>query len=138
MRHRTTPPPYAATGLDGPLTVVRETTERLRRRRLDSPLGVGELARQLIADDAREHFGVLLLDTKLQLIAWHHVSTGTLSASLVHAREVFGPALRLLGVAALVLGRAWRSSTSGSSTRRCTPTYAALSLAAALPRTGGP
>jgi hypothetical protein len=34
---------------------------------------------------------------------FHRVSVGTLSASLVHPREVFGPALRTLGVAALIL-----------------------------------
>jgi DNA repair protein RadC len=84
-------------------TVLREATERLHRRRLDSPQAVAELVRQLIPDDAREHFGVVLLDAKLQLVAWHHVSTGTLSASLVHPREVFGPAFRLLGVSSVAL-----------------------------------
>ncbi len=31
--------------------------------------------------------------------AYHEVSSGTLTASFVHPREVFGPALRVLGVA---------------------------------------
>jgi DNA repair protein RadC len=46
---------------------------------------------------------MLLLDAQNGLVAAHHVSTGTLSASLVHPREVFGPALRFLGVASVVL-----------------------------------
>lgn len=45
----------------------------------------------------------MLLDAQNGLVAAHHVSTGTLSASLVHPREVFGPALRVLGVASVVL-----------------------------------
>lgn len=57
----------------------------------------------MIPDDAKEHFVVLMLNARNQCIAWHHVSEGTLNASLVHPREVFGPALRMLGVAGLVL-----------------------------------
>ena len=37
------------------------------------------------------------------LVAAHEVSSGSLSASLVAPREVFGPALRLLGVASVIL-----------------------------------
>ncbi|MBM4114234.1 MAG: hypothetical protein FJ253_12835, partial [Phycisphaerae bacterium] len=33
-----------------------------------------------------------MLNTKNGLVAFHRVSIGTLSASLVHPREVFGPA----------------------------------------------
>ncbi len=57
----------------------------------------------LIPDDAREHFVALYLSTQNGLIATHHVSTRTLSASLVHPREIFGPAMRLLGVASIIL-----------------------------------
>lgn len=44
-------------------------------------------------DDGREVFGVVLLDTRHRLIGVHVVSIGCLNASLVHAREVFAPAL---------------------------------------------
>ena len=70
---------------------------------LSDPAAVAELARRLIPDDAREHFGTFMLNAQNRLVAYHEVSVGTLSASLVHPREVFGPALRLMGVAALVL-----------------------------------
>jgi DNA repair protein RadC len=70
---------------------------------LSAPDAVATLARELIPDDAREHFGVFLLNARNGLIAYHEVSTGTLSASLVHPREVFGPALRVMGVASLIL-----------------------------------
>src|SRR5213593_551412 len=84
--------------------VVREPgVVRARQAQLDTPAAVAALAAQLIPDDAREHFGVLMLDMKNRLVAYHEVSTGTLSASLVDPREVFGPALRVMGVAAIVL-----------------------------------
>ena len=70
---------------------------------LSDPKAVAELARKLIPDDAREHFGIFMLNAQNRLVAYHEVSTGTLSASLVHPREVFGPALRLMGVAAVIL-----------------------------------
>src|SRR5215475_3322554 len=83
-------------------TVVREAPAGAPRS-LGDPDAVAALARDLIPDDGREHFGVFLLNAKNGLVAYHEVSTGTLSASLVHPREVFGPALRMLGVAAVIL-----------------------------------
>src|SRR3989442_7782699 len=72
-------------------------------RILSDPDAAATLAREMIPDDAREHFGVFFLNARNGLVAYHEVSTGTLSASLVHPREVFGPALRLMGVASLIL-----------------------------------
>jgi DNA repair protein RadC len=42
----------------------------------------------------REHFVVLLLDTKNRVIASPTISVGTLSSSLLHPREVFKPAVK--------------------------------------------
>jgi DNA repair protein RadC len=50
----------------------------------------------------REHFRVLLLDTKNRLMAIETVAVGTLNASLVHPREVLKPAIRR-SAAALIL-----------------------------------
>jgi DNA repair protein RadC len=50
----------------------------------------------------KEHFGVLYLNTRHQLVHKETVSIGTLNASLVHPREVFEPALRL-GAVSVVL-----------------------------------
>lgn len=41
----------------------------------------------------REHFVVLLLDNKSRVLGINTVSVGSLSASLVHPREVFKPAI---------------------------------------------
>lgn len=82
--------------------LVREP-EAPRRPRLSDPATVAAFARQLLPDDSREHFGILMLNAQNGLVAYHEVSVGTLNASLVHPREVFGPALRLLGVASIIL-----------------------------------
>lgn len=47
---------------------------------------------QWLAEENREHFYVLYLDTRRRLMSSRTVSIGTLEASLVHPREVFGPA----------------------------------------------
>jgi DNA repair protein RadC len=82
-------------------TVAREN-EPATREKLDSPELAAALARRVIPDDGREHFFTFLLDTQNRLTGVHHVSTGSLSASIVHPREVLGPAIRE-GASALIL-----------------------------------
>ena len=83
--------------------VLREPGATLGRPQLSSPAAAVPLARRLIPDDAREHLVAMFVDAQNRLVATHAISTGTLNASLVAPREVFGPALRLLGVAAVIL-----------------------------------
>ena len=73
-------------------------------RLLDQPDKVALLANEIIAsvDDDREHFWVILLNARNQYLMHSEISVGTLSSSLVHPRNVFGPALRE-GAASLVL-----------------------------------
>jgi DNA repair protein RadC len=84
-------------------TVVREPGAPSPRK-LDSPEAVVELARDLLRDqdDDKEHFWAVLLNSQNGYLLAHLVSTGTQSATLVHPREVLGPALRE-GAAALIL-----------------------------------
>jgi DNA repair protein RadC len=84
-------------------TVVREPGQPSPRK-LEGPAAVAELALDLTrgADDGREHFWCVLLDAQFRYLLHTEVSVGTLNASLVHPREVFGPALRE-GAASLVL-----------------------------------
>ncbi len=49
-----------------------------------------------IRKNKKEHFIVFYLDVRNRLIGKEIVSIGTLNASLVHPREVFEPAVRLL------------------------------------------
>ena len=50
---------------------------------------------KLLADCLKEHFCVVLLSVKHEVIGVHVVSVGTLNGSLVHPREVFLPAIKL-------------------------------------------
>ncbi len=61
---------------------------------VSSPADVARLLRGRIANLDRENFVVVLLNTKNEVIETSTVSVGTLSASLVHPREVFKPAVR--------------------------------------------
>jgi DNA repair protein RadC len=72
--------------------VVREADAGYGR--IDTPALSAAWARRVIADDNREHFWLALLGSQNQLLAEHHVSMGSLSASIVHPREVLGPAIR--------------------------------------------
>lgn len=47
-----------------------------------------------LVDKKKEHFYVLLLDTKNKIISEELVSVGTLNSSLIHPREVFNPAIK--------------------------------------------
>ncbi len=61
---------------------------------VSSPADVDRLLRGRIANLDRENFVIVLLNTKNEVIGAPLVSVGTLSASLVHPREVFKPAIR--------------------------------------------
>lgn len=76
-------------------TVVRETPVA-EWPMLLGPERVADLALELTGqhDDDKERFWVILLDAQNRYMSHHLVSTGTISASLVHPREVLGPALR--------------------------------------------
>lgn len=56
----------------------------------------------LLSDRPTEEFWCLLLDGRHRAIGVAQATVGTLTASLVHPREVFGPAVRM-GAAAVVV-----------------------------------
>ena len=62
---------------------------------------VARLMAPLAADLDREHFWTILLDGKNRVTGLNLVSIGTLTAALVHPREVFKPAIA--GTAAAVI-----------------------------------
>lgn len=56
---------------------------------IKSPKDVVRYVMPLLRYEPIEHFAILLLDTKNQIIAFPNISTGSLNASIVHPREVF-------------------------------------------------
>lgn len=76
-----------------------ELGHRLRRRPdhfpvVKNPEDVAAFLNEVIWDARREHFWVLLLDTRHKIFKTEEISVGTLNSSLVHPREVFYPAIR--------------------------------------------
>ncbi len=60
---------------------------------VDTPLRAADVARKTIPQDGQEHMLVMLLDTRSYLIGTRVISTGSLSCSIVHPREVFRAAI---------------------------------------------
>ncbi len=67
-----------------------------------SPLDAANLVMEDMRYLAKEHFRVLFLDTRHQVINWRDVSIGSLNASIVHPRETFKAAISFTA-AAIVL-----------------------------------
>ena len=84
-------------------TVVREPGQPSPRI-LSSPPAVAQFAIDLVSasDDDKEHVWAILLNSQNHYLMHTEVSVGTQSATLVHPREVLGPALRE-GASSLVL-----------------------------------
>ena len=60
---------------------------------ITEPSAVMDLVRPLYAGRDREVFSVVLMDARHRPIGINQVSVGTVSAALVHPREVFKPAI---------------------------------------------
>lgn len=84
-------------------TVVREPGQPSPRI-LAEPEAVVALAKDFLAeaDDDKEHFWAIFLNAQNHYLLHTEISIGTQSASLVHPREVIGPALRE-GASAIIL-----------------------------------
>ena len=69
---------------------------------LDCPERVAAAYRAIVGDDERENLLAFYLDAQSKIKSICVVSIGTLSASLVHPREVFRPAV-IAGAAAVIV-----------------------------------
>lgn len=89
-----------------PETYMVSRIERRRQRRppprVEGPTDLYRLLKPLLAKQDREYFYAVLLSTKNHVLAIELVSVGSLSASIVHPREVFKPAI-LRSAAAIVV-----------------------------------
>ncbi|MCZ6873090.1 MAG: DNA repair protein RadC [bacterium] len=85
------------------VNLVREAGLHVDRPQLRSSSSASDVLRTYLGDTDREHFVVLLVDRKNRLIGINTVSIGSLTASIVHPREVFKAAI-LANAAAVVLG----------------------------------
>ena len=85
------------------VTLVRDASIKVADKSADSPVAVVEILRAHIGNADREHFVALFVNARNQIIGINTVSVGTLSASLVHPREIYKPAI-LISAAAVIIG----------------------------------
>lgn len=67
--------------------------ERYKKYELTNPQAVVKAVRAGIQDKAKEHFKLVLLNVRNSILDISTISVGTVSASLVHPREVFKKAI---------------------------------------------
>ncbi|MCK9443895.1 MAG: DNA repair protein RadC [Tissierellaceae bacterium] len=68
--------------------------EALNKLKINEPGTIANLYMDEMRFFQREHFRIVLLDTKNQIIVAEEVSVGTLNASIVHPRDVFKAAIK--------------------------------------------
>ena len=81
---------------------------------LEKPSQVVALLKKWCPNDDKEHFFTILVDARHSPLGINVVSVGTLTASLVHPREVFRPAV-VLGAAACLIAHNHPSGHVGPS-----------------------
>lgn len=72
---------------------IKESNHKYAKYAITSPQAVIDIAMHEIAEDDREIFFVLCLNTKNEVVGFHRSHVGQLDASLVNVREVFKSAI---------------------------------------------
>lgn len=103
--------------------LVRDASILADSKIADEPSKVADIFRAFIGNTDREIFAAILTDSRNKVIGINQVSVGTLSASLVHPREVFKPAILACAAAIVVAhnhpsGEATPSPEDKVATRR--------------------
>lgn len=80
--------------------VVREAVPPPKHTATDADKAA-EIARMLIPDDDREHFGVMFLDGGNKMLSWYEAHTGGMQSATVDAKVIYRAAI-LAGAVSLV------------------------------------
>ncbi len=83
--------------------LVREGRTSKQHDEIRSPKDVVPVLQSMIGTATEERFIAIHLNTRHRPIAYHEVSRGSLSASIVHPREVFRTAI-VNGASAILIG----------------------------------
>jgi DNA repair protein RadC len=75
------------------VTLVKEGRVACYNQQIRSSADASTLLHTYLADVDREHFVLLMLNQKNRILGIHTVSMGSLTASVVHPREVFKVAI---------------------------------------------
>jgi DNA repair protein RadC len=71
----------------------RDLGPDIDQRSITNPQSLAKIIRSNLQDKTKEHFKLVLLNTRNKIIDISTISVGTLNASLVHPREVFKSAV---------------------------------------------
>src|SRR6266851_3203707 len=85
------------------ISLVREGRVACYEQQIRSAVDASTLLHTYLADVDREHFVIILLNQKNRVIGVNTVSTGSLTASVVHPRETFKGAI-LSNAASIICG----------------------------------
>lgn len=83
------------------ISLVRDGSIKSAQKQMRSSLDAIDLFRSMLVGADREHFLVAMLDQKNKVVGVNVVSVGSLTAGIVHPREVFKPAI-LSNAAAII------------------------------------
>jgi DNA repair protein RadC len=72
---------------------IKESQMPFTVYQITSPYDAYEIAASYIADEDREVFLVMMLNTKNQVVGLHRAHVGSLNASVVHPRDVMNRAI---------------------------------------------
>jgi len=82
---------------------ISESRGNSKKDRISSPDDLGMLYMERFRHCAREHFVVLVLNTRNEVIKELNISIGSLSETVVHPREVFSEVLREPAAAVILM-----------------------------------
>jgi DNA repair protein RadC len=85
------------------VTLVREGRVACYNQQIRSAVDASTLLHTYLADVDREHFVIILLNQKNRVLGVNTVSIGSLTASIVHPREVYKSAI-LSNAASIICG----------------------------------
>jgi DNA repair protein RadC len=77
------------------IKLIRENRP-IYHKAITEPTDAVAFFKEQIADSVQEHFVAMFLNARNIPVGWREISKGSVSASLVHPREVFLPAIQLV------------------------------------------
>jgi len=84
------------------IQLVKDRAVSVLSDECDNPAKIAAVLKEYLGSPTKEHFVVALLNSRQKVVGLSTISVGTLTASLVHPREVFQPAI-LLSAATIII-----------------------------------
>lgn len=100
--------------MDGYTVTAIRRRKRKQRPTVNGPTDIARLLLPLVREDSREQFYSVNLSTKNHVISIELIAVGSLSATIVHPREVFRTAI-IQSAAAIVVAHSHPSGVSTPS-----------------------